>query len=105
MRCRRTVSVCTVLKHAKRGRFAYFALILTPMHGGLPPIRNKFGPLQVETRPRLTRQIPKLAKATSESGLKERLSVYQIALGVGTSGTFLFLRSISKSGQKMPSYT
>jgi len=70
MRCRRTVSVCTVLKHAKRGRFAYFALILTPMHGGLPPIRNKFGPLQVETRPRLTRQIPKLAKATSESGLK-----------------------------------
>jgi hypothetical protein len=30
----------------------------------------------LETRPRLTRQIPKLAKTTSESGLKERLSVY-----------------------------
>src|SRR5262249_24548868 len=32
--------------------------------------RNKLVPLQVETRPRLTQQIPKLAKATSESGLK-----------------------------------
>jgi hypothetical protein len=31
LRCRRTVSVCTVLKGAKRGRFAYLALILTPM--------------------------------------------------------------------------
>src|SRR6516164_9028978 len=62
--------------------------------------RNKFVPLQVETRPRLTRQIPKLAKATSESGLKERLSVYQIALGVGTSGTFLFLRSIQNLVKK-----
>ena len=31
---------------------------------------NKFVPLKAETRPRLTRQIPKLPKATSESGLK-----------------------------------
>src|SRR4029077_7288118 len=26
LRCRRTVSVCAVLRRAKRGRFAYFAL-------------------------------------------------------------------------------
>src|SRR4029077_3885335 len=26
LQCRRTVSVCTALKRAKRGRFAYFAL-------------------------------------------------------------------------------
>ena len=32
--------------------------------------KNKFVPPQVETRPRLTRQIPKLLEATSESELK-----------------------------------
>jgi len=31
LRCRRTVSVCAVLRRAKRGRFAYFALKLTLM--------------------------------------------------------------------------
>ena len=37
---------------------------------GLNPAtcRGKFAPLQMETRPRLTRQIPKLPEATSESG-------------------------------------
>ena len=32
--------------------------------------RNKFVPRQLEIRPRLTRQIPKLAKTTSDSGFK-----------------------------------
>jgi phosphoribosyl-dephospho-CoA transferase len=32
LRCRRTVSVCAVLRRAKRGRFAYFALRLAPNH-------------------------------------------------------------------------
>jgi hypothetical protein len=40
LRCRRTVSVCAVLRRAKRGRFAYFALKLTLMgpspHGPNP---------------------------------------------------------------------
>src|SRR5262249_25598129 len=39
-------------------------------------LRNKFVPLQVDTRPRLTRQIPKLAKATSESGLIQLIGVF-----------------------------
>ena len=31
LRCRRTVSVCAVVRRAKRGRFAYFALKLALM--------------------------------------------------------------------------
>ena len=41
--------------------------------------RNKFVPLKVETRPRLTRQIPKLAKSTSEFGLKNPFLLHQYA--------------------------
>jgi hypothetical protein len=44
--------------------------------------RNKFVPPQVENRPRLTRQIPKLPEATSKSELKllTRLEDYSKSL-------------------------
>jgi len=40
---------------------------------------NKFVPPQVETRPRLTRQISKLLRETSESGMKARAIPWMIA--------------------------
>jgi len=57
LRCRRTVSVCAVLRRAKRGRFAYFALKLALIEicpeRGLPIARTYFKYIAQVTEPQV----------------------------------------------------